>query len=352
MTVAAPLPVLDWRAAYRMRWKRRRLLWRSFRARHQLNSVADRTATIAPDDILAFVVLRNEAMRLPYFLDYYRNLGVTHFLVVDNDSTDGSSELLTDHPDISLWQTGASYRDSRFGVDWLTFLMMRYGHGHWCLTVDVDELLVYGGIQSRDLRDLTNHLTQLGQSGFGALMLDLFPRGRVNDQRYEPGQDPCAVLNWFDPGPYRAVRQSPMGNLWLQGGTRDRVFFGDRPMRAPTLNKIPLIHWDRRYSYVNSTHSALPPRLNAVYDGPAGTQPSGVLLHSKFLPDIVARSETEKQRKQHFGDPDAFAGYYDQLMDAPDLWHSKAVQYQGPDQLVALGLMRGPDWATQAQRSK
>lgn len=42
--------------------------------------------------ILLFSTLRNERVRLPYFLRYYRDLGVNHFLIVDNDSEDGSHE--------------------------------------------------------------------------------------------------------------------------------------------------------------------------------------------------------------------------------------------------------------------
>ena len=77
--------------AYRLRLKRRRLLWRAFRSRHQLKSMQNRTGAIAPGDILLVMVVRNEALRLPYFLDYYRRLGVAQFLVVDNDSTETNS---------------------------------------------------------------------------------------------------------------------------------------------------------------------------------------------------------------------------------------------------------------------
>ena len=52
-------------------------------------------------------------------LDHHRKLGVRHFLIVDNASTDGTAQLL-DQPDISLWTTSASYKASRFGMDWLT----------------------------------------------------------------------------------------------------------------------------------------------------------------------------------------------------------------------------------------
>jgi len=340
-TDAPPISQSD---ALRLRWRRQCALWRSFRARHQLQVVADRTSAIARDDILAVSVLRNEITRLPYFLEHYRRLGVAQFLVVDNDSDDGSAGYLASQPDVSLWHSAHSYHASRFGLDWLTWLQIKYAHGHWCLMVDVDELLIYSGDETHDLQALTTWLDQKGQAGFGALMLDLYPKGRLDQHDYMPGQDPREVIRWFDPVHYRAERQAPMGNLWVQGGARERVFFQDDPQRSPTLNKIPLVKWNRRYSYVNSTHSLLPPRLNMLYDGPGGVLPSGVLLHTKFLPEIVSKSATEKQRQQHFSRPAEFDHYYDKLSTAPDLWHSGSVKLHGSEPLEQLGLMRAPLW--------
>lgn len=332
------------REAYRMRWKRRRLLWRSLRSRHQLTPILDQTDKIAAGDILAVLVLHNEAQRLPFFLSHYRRLGVSHFLVIDNASTDGSALLLSAQPDVSLWHTSRGYHAARFGLDWMTWLQMRYAHDHWCLMVDADEILIYGDHQRTDLPQLTGWLDTQGRNAFGALMLDLYPKGPLSAHSYAPGQDPTEVLQWFDAGPYRAARQMPMGNLWVQGGARERVFFGDTPRRSPTLCKLPLVKWNRRYAYANSSHSVLPPDLNNAYGGPGGDQPSGVLLHSKFLPLIVSRSAIEKKRQQHFHTPQDFAGYYDKITADPDLWHSGSVRFEGEAQLQALGLMHSGDW--------
>jgi hypothetical protein len=277
-------------AAYRLRWRRRCLLWRSFRSRNQLVTVADRTRGIAPGDVLAVTTLRNEAERLPWFLKHHRRLGVDQFLIVDNGSADGSVEWLADQPDVSLWRTGHSYRAARFGLDWMTWLMMRHAHGHWTLMLDADELLIYAHHGARSLQELTRWLESLGQLVFGALILDLYPRGPLGRQYHAPGQDPTEVLPWFDPGPYRAVRQAPLGNLWVQGGVRERMFFADDPRRSPTLNKIPLVRWSRRHAYVNSWHAILPRSLNFAYDGPEGVAPSGALLHTKFLPHVTQRA--------------------------------------------------------------
>ncbi|MGH1463984.1 MAG: glycosyltransferase family 2 protein [Cognatishimia sp.] len=332
--------------AYRMRLKRRRLLWRSFRARRQLHAICDRTGLLQRDMVLAVCVLRNELTRLPFFLQHYRALGVGHFLCVDNNSDDGSADYLATQPDVSLWSTPASYRDARFGLDWLTYLQMKYAVGHWCLMADVDELLVYKDYETRDLADLTLWLDGQGIDAFGALMLDLYPKGALSKGIYRPGQNPTEVLSWFDPGPFRASRQFPLQNLWVQGGARERMFFQDRPQRSPTLNKLPLVKWQRGYAYVNSCHSMLPPKMNHSYDGPGGLHPSGVLLHTKFLPEAVSKSETEKQRAQHFHTPADFNDYYDKLIADPVLLHQGSVRYQGPTQLEKLGLMHGGGWET------
>ncbi|EEE37893.1 hypothetical protein RKLH11_1732 [Rhodobacteraceae bacterium KLH11] len=337
---------LDWVQRYKLRLKRKRLLWRSFRSRRQLSTLCDRTQQIGPGAILAFTTLRNEITRLPWFIHHYRALGVDHFLMVDNSSDDGSAAYLQDQPDVSLWQTDASYRASRFGLDWLTWLQWRYGHGHWTLMVDADELLIYAHHDTYSLHDLTGWLERRGQVAFGALMLDLYPKGPLGTQQYDPGTDPTRVLNMFDPGPYRARRQSPMGNLWVQGGVRERAFFTDQPERSPTLNKIPLVRWSRYMAYVNSCHSALPRPLNFVYDGPGGQAPSGVLLHTKFLPEVVEKSRIEKQRRQHFHDPDQFSAYYDGIAQGPDLWTAASAELRDWRQLQELGLMQSRGFPT------
>ena len=126
---------------YMLRLARKRWRFRAFRKRRELQSVVNRTKAIKPEQILLFSTLRNERVRLPFFLRYYRSLGISHFLIVDNNSDDGSREYLAAQPDVSLWTTKASDKQSRFGVDWLNWLQSKYGHGHWTLVVDPDEFL-------------------------------------------------------------------------------------------------------------------------------------------------------------------------------------------------------------------
>ncbi len=288
--------------------------------------------------------MRNEAVRLPHFLAHYRKLGVGHFLIVDNGSTDGTGAYLAAQPDVSVWHTAAGYKAARFGMDWLTWLQMRLADGHWCLTVDADELLIYPHWDSRDLPALTDWLDRSGLEAYPAMMLDLYPKGPLAAQHYRAGDDPTGVLGWFDRGNYTLRQRGPLGNLWIQGGVRARAFFADEPRKAPTLTKVPLVKWRRRYTYVNSTHSLLPPRLNQVYDRTGGEMASGLLLHTKFLPIVVQRSQEERLRREHFARSEDYEDYYARLSEGPDLWTASSTRLGGWRQLEAMGLMSRGGW--------
>jgi hypothetical protein len=287
--------------SYRMRLRRKRLLIRALRKRRELRPVANRTSDIRCNDLLLFATQRNEMLRLPWFLEYYRDLGIGHFLIVDNDSDDGSLDYLAGQPDVSVWTTRAGYKASRFGMDWMNALLGRYG--------------------------------------------DMYPKGPIGAVDYRPGQNPLDVLEWFDAGNYTISRNWQMNNLWIQGGPRARVFFADQPKKAPALNKIPLVRWQRRYAYASSTHALLPRGLNLVYDDAGGEKSSGLLLHTKFLPSFPAKAEEELSRGQHYGNSREYIAYAETVRDDPDLWCRYSEKYINWRQLEILGLMSKGNWA-------
>lgn len=327
--------------AYKLRWKRRRLLLRSWRKRGQIRRVSG--SDIPKNGPLVFSTMRNEMQRLNHWLAHYRALGVTHFLIVDNASDDGTADHLANQPDVSVWSTPHSYKASRFGVDWLTYLQGRYGHGRWCLTVDADETLIFPGWRTEGLAGLTTHLDANGMPSFGAMMLDLYPRGSLSQSHHEPGADPVDSLPYFDRDGYTWERRMDRALISIRGGVRKRVFFEHAPDHAPHLHKIPLVKWNRRYAYLSSAHDALPRRLNVAFDAREG-RPTGVLLHSKFLNTVVARSAEEKQRGEHFTHGARYDAYYDGIIADPDFWFEGSARYEGAEQLEQLGLMTRGHW--------
>lgn len=331
--------------SYRLRLQRKRWLARAFRKRRELTAISNRTGQIKSNDLLLFSTQRNEKIRLPYFLDYYRQMGINHFLIVDNDSSDGSLDYLANQPDVSVWHTTAGYKRARFGVDWLNWLQCKYGHNHWCLVVDPDEFLVYPFCDTRPLRALTDWLDASSIKSFSAMLLDMYPKGRLDQQPYQEGQDPLEIASWFDSGNYTIQKNNKFGNLWIQGGPRNRVFFPDAPEKAPALNKIPLVKWNRRYTYVSSTHMLLPRGLNQVYDEWGGEKASGMLLHAKFLDTFTAKAAEELDRGQHYAASVEYKAYAASLKDDPELWCKWSEKYINWRQLEILGLMSKGNWA-------
>ncbi|MEP1539046.1 MAG: glycosyltransferase family 2 protein [Paracoccaceae bacterium] len=328
-----------------MRVRRKRRLVRAVRKSFELNAIEDRTSSIRANDILLFCTMRNEKVRLPYFLNYYRELGVNHFFFVDNDSSDGTLDYLRGQPDVSSWSTSGSYKNAAFGVDWVNWLARKYAHGHWSLVIDPDEFFVYPFCDTRPLRALTDWLDNSAIRSFSAMLLDMYPKGCVNEQSYVEGDNPLEIASWFDSGNYTISRNWQYGNLWIQGGPRSRVFFPDRPQKAPALNKIPLVKWDRKFAYVSSTHMLLPRGLNLVFDEWGGEKASGVLLHTKFLDTFNAKAKEELVRKQHYSGSLEYQVYAERLEENPDLWCKWSEKYINWRQLEILGLMSKGNWA-------
>jgi hypothetical protein len=316
-------------------------LARAFRASFDLRPVVNRTASIRPTEIILVGCQRNEYPRLPYFFDYYRRLGVGHFLFVDNDSDDESREWLARQADCSLWHTKASYRASNFGMQWCNALLARYGSGRWCLTVDPDEFLVYPHMATRSLRALCQFLDDEKRRSFHTVMLDAYSDKALSQTVYGPGDDPFEVCPYFDRDGYH--QQEGWGrSTCIQGGPRMRTYFADRPAEAPALNKTPLVKWRRHYVYRSSMHDLRPFHLNnAQKDNPHPT--TGCLFHFKFMASLTEKAAEEMRRKQHY-DNSAEYKRYNAAGDINFYREGLSVRYESDRQLVELGLMSPGRW--------
>jgi hypothetical protein len=327
---------------YRLRLLRKKWQIRTFRRKKDLQNVKMGEGHAKKGGIFLFSTMRNEALRLPYFLEYYRKLGVDQFFIVDNDSTDGTSELLKAQPDVSLWHTKTSYRRAKFGVLWLNNLLNEFGHKHWCLVVDVDELFVYPHHDTRPLSALTDWLAASQISSFAAMLIDMYPKTATP---YEAGKDPLESLTHFDAGNYTQRRNTRFTELWIQGGPRQRQFFRAQPAKAPALNKTPLVFWRKHYVYISSTHLLLPRSLNQTYEREGGEKICGALLHTKFLPDLHTRAAEELVRGEHYANSAEYLAYSEQKTAIDDMWSEGSTEYINWLQLERLGLISYGGWA-------
>ncbi len=333
---------------------------------------------VAEGDIVALMVTRNEALRLPSALRHLWRLGVDRVLLVDNRSTDGTREIAARDERVHLVDAPGSYAGSNFGVDWTNALLDRYARGHWVLVVDADELLVFpgsdGGPGGVGLRALCRHLDAIGSEALPTILLDCFPGESLRDLDFRSGDELTDAAPWFEPPSPRREGSEHFPYYQEFGGLRERLFFPEAdparparmvrqklynlfwrlpplrasrwfralaPKRSPNLTKVPLFRWTEGAGLVSSTHMLRPLRL-------APEQPSGVLLHFKFLQDFHARAEDAVARGAHYDGSREYRRYLEALERDPafSLHSDRSVRYAGPDQLVELGLMRDtPGWA-------
>jgi glycosyltransferase involved in cell wall biosynthesis len=323
------------------------------------------------DEIRAFMVVRDEMLRLPSTLDHYRKIGVARFFVTDNGSTDGTKEFLLDQKDCHIFVTSDSYSEAGYGLRWQNALLNEYGMNHWCLAVDADEWFIYPGYERVPLVNLTEYLDRSGAQGMFSFLLDMYGPGSTADAIPTPHASLLDACGYFD-SEYEWQRRPripviepprfPEYNVF--GGPRLRFLFPNfknyhylmralwrsldflplplpAPLKTPpTLPKIPLVHWRPGTRYEHP-HATTPIKLSEV---------TGVLLHFKFLEDFYTRVSTELNRKEHRAHgiwASELERYLAKLQKNPTLsfHYAGSVAYESSEQLVRLGLLREDhDW--------
>src|SRR5262249_5792942 len=156
-------------------------------AKMGLRRVDNRPIHLRPGAILCFVCVRNESLRLPYFLDYHRKLGVERFFVVDNASEDATQQLLIHQSDVHVFVSTGSYAASNYGVGWLNNLLSHFASGHWALTLDADELLIYPHCETLPLGKLVGYLEERRFDGLQAFLIDMYANRPICQTDYHPG---------------------------------------------------------------------------------------------------------------------------------------------------------------------
>lgn len=291
-------------------------------------STVDLKYSGSPGDVLLFLPVHNGADYLGWFLDHYRSLGVDHFFVVDNASTDGTLQRLKSEPDVSVFFNGDSFGRSGFGVLWINHLMQRFGVGHWCFHVDVDEGFVFPGSDNgRSLKELIAYCDDRGYGLVPAIALDMYPE-RVDARA---GSDPFAASCYFDTDYLRIPAELPPYAI-VQGGIRRRM-----TGLACAMHKSPLVRVSPDVRYIECSHGTTHLPVADVW---------GAMLHYKFVGDIRRRFADAIARGEHFGEAITYRRLSESVQAAAAdgfLLSSFSRRYTGPSLLVELGLLPRSD---------
>lgn len=284
--------------------------------------------------LVAFGVMRNEMLRLPRFLSYYRELGVARFVIVENNSTDETREYLAAQPDVCLYTSTHHFGGK---ADWLDHLLRKHGAGRWCLVVDADELMAYPDCEKVSLPELCRYLDGSGASALHAILLDLYPRGALSEVGYVPGTDYGLHAWYFDPfeSLVRTPRHFYLGSgldYRFHGGVRRRLF-----QVSPCLSKFPLFRHGRRTYLTDGQHSLEGADFSAM---------RAVLFHFKYLQDFEAHAREEVRRGQHIGAENEYRAYAETAERQErglEIWDENSIPLEDSRQLERLGFLVRPE---------
>ena len=302
---------------------------------YQLTRIDNHQLVGSTSDIICCTVVRNESLRLPYFLSYYREKGINKFFIVDNGSTDNTQSYLIQQPDVYLWNSTRSFNQSNFGSAWFEILLRNYGLDVWCLIVDADELLYYPNCETKSIPQLCQELDRKYKKAFNTVLLDMYSDKAIRETYYTPGQSFLEVCPYFDRKFYHTkYEQSGLykNQTVYFGGVRERVFGKEG---SYYLSKVPLIKYSLDRVLAGGQHFTNCAQAEIALE-------SGCLLHFKYFSSFVNYVETEVTRKEHYGSGMQYAEYAKGITENQSLTlydRNYSVKLQNSQQLVELGIM-------------
>jgi len=316
-----------------------KLIWKDILRLHQIPQVETPSKgtlrqtdasliRISRNSIILFTVVRNERWRLPWFLSYYRSLGVDLFFFVDNNSSDGTSQYLHKQNDVHVFWTDHSYGQALSGMQWINWLVEEYGSDCWCLYIDVDEALIFPGVEKRGLQGLTKYLADNGHEAMFSFMLDMYAPGLKSTPKEDSYTDFFTDYPLFE-NQYFSINSMYCPYKFTGGGIRRRF------QQYENQTKTPIIRGGGGIKFLASSHQITPAIITDV---------TGVLLHFKlagdftlnFAQDLVANNRLAHCKRRHWN--------YSQTLkmfpqDKP-FFTDTTVSYHSSSQLVDIGLIK------------
>ena len=327
------------RRIYLQKFAAKRLIARHTAAR-KIQRIDGRNIPLVRTEIRAFMIVRNEALRLPFMLKHYFERGVDRIFVLDNDSTDDTRSIVLSFKNTHLFHTKDIYAHQ--GA-WIDLLLRRYGNGYWCLVLDADEMIVYPDFEIVSLRELCNFLDKESFNALDCLLLDMYPDRGLSKIKYIQGTDPLQIASWFDfdkasytgfgagqwySHEWNILHQGPVR---FSGGMRKRVF----GVQA-CVSKVPLVKFRNSIALSAGAH---------LIQGARVADLRGALLHFKFLDDFTANVQREVGREQHWNYAEEYKGYSAVLSLERDLNFMSPIstKFISSSQLVTLGVMKSSE---------
>lgn len=280
-------------------------------------------------DVVLFCPIKNEIYRIKPFMDYYRGIGIRHFVFIDNDSTDGTFEYLNEQNDVNLYLAEEPYSTVK-REGWLNRMYSYYGYNHWFLCVDSDELFTYPGCEEYSIQEF---IDKVGKGRIKTVLIDMYANKNILEKSDE--FDSFEDYSFFDATTYKLKKDIQLD--FIEGGPRRRLFSKPEKNFKCLLTKYSLFFYQKGDFQVSS-HFMYPYYKNY------GKDIYAVLRHYKFMNhDAEKYIERARDGNYAYGSME-YKTYAEQINGASDLnfCYEDSVRYENSYSLLKLkikGLM-------------
>jgi FkbM family methyltransferase len=222
------------------------------------------------DELVVVCIVRDGRMYVKSFVEHYFSVGVKHMVFLDNNSQDGTVEVLRHYDHVTVLRTELPYKATdvpgeegmRRGVFFKRYLINRFGkEGRWCLCVDIDELFDYPYSDVIGLTSLLRYLNSKKYTAVVAHMLDMFSETPLSNQMDKVDESLRDSYRFYDLSNIERKNLASFGKFQdntfdsddieqFSGGIRESVFG-----HKPRLTKAPLVFNDgKARPLAGSTH--------------------------------------------------------------------------------------------------
>lgn len=278
---------------------------------HLLNMVSD-TLNLSEDpcEPTVLAVVRDEQERIKVFFQHYRKLGVKQFVIIDNGSTDGTLDWVSQQQGTRCYRVAAKFQTER-KVGWIEKVLALTGYNRWYVVVDADELLDYVGSEQHDVKNLILHARDNGYKHLNGYMLDMYSDKPLfaEDCGYS---EIVTRFRYFDVSKYELQHyHSDIVDtevMALTGGARARIFKN----KELCMSKQAVFYFDLDILYCN-------PHYFWPYIKWDERPCSYVLRHYKFLKQDLREYEKRVKEKGFWNRSKDYRCYMESYSSHPQI---------------------------------
>lgn len=300
----------------------------------ELQRIDNQQIVLKSDSVLCFLVVKNESIRLPFFLEYYRQKEISNFFVIDNNSSDNTLDLLLQQSNLNIyiWQTKESFKDNK--QKWINYLLNQYGQNHWCLILDADEIFYYPNCEYQTIPELCSQLDKQNKNALQIIMLDMYSDKPIKETYYTPGQSFLEVCPYFDQKFYHYKEGIIKNYYW--GGLRQRVFDNSSNhsnKKLYCITKFSLVKYHSDMELFFGLHYIKNAKISST---------TGCLLHFKYFDFFEKQIRNAIKENQYWQDSNEYKKY-DQIFVQNEkiTFYDKAISVKlaNSQQLIKMGII-------------